>query len=77
MVSNYDRIYWEIQIEARRVGEDLDLDIDPKALASLALEIVDIEDQHRISHVHAINKKVRALIETTAVAQREEGSNRD
>ncbi len=75
MVSNYDRIYKEIQIEARRVGEDLD--IDPEALARLALEIVDLEDRHRISHVHAINKKVRALIETTAVAQREEDSDRD
>ena len=75
MVSNYDRIYKEIQIEARRVGEDVD--IDPEALARLALEIVDIEDRHRISHVHAINKKVRALIEGTAVAQRKEDSDRD
>ena len=75
MVSNYDRIYKEIQIEARRVGEDVD--IDPEALARLALEIVDLEDRHRISHVHAINKKVRALIDATAVAQRKEDSDRD
>ena len=75
MVSNYDRIYKELQIEVRRVSEDLD--IDPEALASLALEIVDLEDRHRISHVHAINKKVRALIETTAVAQGKDDSDRD
>lgn len=75
MVSNYDRIYKEIQIEAQRVGDEVD--IDPEALASLALKIVDLEDQNRISHVHAINKKVRALIETTAVAQRTEDSDRD
>ena len=75
MVSNYDRIYKEIQIEAQRVGEDLD--IDPKALANLALEIVDLEDRNRISHVHAINKKVRALIETTAVAQDRNDSDDD
>ena len=43
MVS-YDRIYQEIQIEARRISESLD--IDPEALASLALEIVDLEDRH-------------------------------
>ena len=66
MISNYDRIYKEIQIEVRRVSEDLD--VDPEALARLTLEIVDLEDRHRVSHIHAINKKVRALIETTAVA---------
>ena len=75
MVSNYDRIYEEIQSEARRVSEESDL--EPEALASLALEIVDLEDRHRISHVHAINKKVRALIESASVAQEQEGSDRD
>lgn len=75
MISNYDRIYREIQIEARRVSEDLD--VDPEALARLTLEIVDLEDRHRITHVHAINKQVRDLIETTAVAQGPEDSDRD
>ena len=75
MISNYDRIYKEIQIESRRVGENLR--VDPEALARLTLEIVDVEDRHRISHIHAINKKVRALIESTAVTQVAEGSNHD
>lgn len=75
MVSNYDRIYQEIQIEARRVSEDLDL--EPEALSRLTLEIVDLEDRHRISHIHAINKQMRALIETAAVGQEREGSDRD
>lgn len=75
MVSNYDRIYTEIQIESRRVGEDLG--IDPEALANLALAIVDIEDRNRLSRIHAINKQVQALIETTAVADGEERSDRD
>ena len=75
MVSNYDRIYKELQIEAKRASGDLDF--DPEALASLALEIVDLEDRHRVSHVHAINKRVRALIEDTAVAQGKEYSDRD
>lgn len=75
MVSNYDRIYQEIQIEARRVSEDLDL--EPEALSRLTLEIVDLEDRHRISHIHAINKQMRALIEAAAVAQERESSDRD
>ena len=75
MVSNYDRIFKEIQIEARRASEDLD--VDPEVLKCLTLEIVDLEDRHRISHIHDINKRVRALIEATAVTQGEEGSGRD
>ncbi|MDE2716109.1 MAG: hypothetical protein OXI33_03705 [Chloroflexota bacterium] len=75
MVSNFDRIYEEIQREARRVSEELGL--EPETLASLTLEIVNLEDRHRISHIHAINKKVRALIESAAVAQVREGSDRD
>ena len=72
MVSNYDRIFQEIRIEAQRVAEDLD--IDAEILARLTLEIVDLEDQHRISHIHDINKRIRALIEDTAVTQVGEGS---
>ncbi|MCY4399699.1 MAG: hypothetical protein OXE96_10225 [Gemmatimonadetes bacterium] len=75
MVNNYDRIYRELQVEARRISEDLD--IDPEALATLALEIVDLEDRHRVSHVHAIHKQIRALIDDTAVVQRREDSDRD
>ena len=75
MISNYDRIYKEIQIEAQRVREDSD--VDPETLAHLTLAIVDLEDRNRISRIHAINKRVRALIETTAVAQGPEGADRD
>ena len=71
MISNYDRIYKEIQNEAQRVAEDLD--IDPGALARLTLEIVDLEDRHRVSHIHAINKKVRSLIEASGVAPKAGG----
>ena len=75
MISNYDRIYQEIQIESQRI--DVDLEVDSEALVHLTLAIVDYEDRHRISHIHAINKKVRSLIETTAVRQEREGSDRD
>ena len=75
MISNYDRIYKELQIEAQRISEEVD--VDPEALARLALEIVDLEDRHRVSRIHAINKKVRDLIETTVVTQGPEGSDDD
>lgn len=67
MVSNYDRIFSEIEIEAQRASEDLD--IDAEVLKRLTLEMVDLEDQHRISHIHDINKRIRALLQDTAVRQ--------
>lgn len=75
MVSNYDRIYREIQTEARRVSEDLD--VDPEVLQRLTLEIVDLEDRHRISHIHAIDKRVREMIQSTAMTSTREVSRRD
>ena len=71
MISNYDRIYKEIRIEARQASEDLD--VDPEVLERLTMEIVELEDRHRLSHIHDINKQVRAKIEATAVAQGTEG----
>ena len=47
MVSNYDRIFSEITTEAQRLAPDHD--IDPTALVNLAMEIVDLEDQHRLN----------------------------
>lgn len=75
MISNYDRIYKEIQKEARRVSEDLS--VDPVTLERLCLEIVDLEDRHRVWRVHDIIKQVRGRIETTAVTQGAENSDRD
>ena len=57
MVNNYDRVYQEIQDEARRVGEELD--VDPTVLERLALEIVDLQDRHRIWRIHDINKQTQ------------------
>ncbi len=75
MISNYDRIFREIQIEARRAS--LDLGIDPEVLERLTMEIVELEDRHRISHIHGIKKQMRTLIEDTAVGQGREESERD
>ena len=68
MVSNYDRIFKEIQREAGRVGEDVG--VDPALLTRVAMEIVDLEDRHRVSNIHDINKQARAQIENTIVVSR-------
>ena len=66
MVSNYDRILTEITEEAQRLAPEHN--IEPEALVRLAMEIVDLEDQHRIKNI-----RVRQLVEdkilTTAVGQ--------
>ena len=67
MISNYDRIFREIQIEARQGS--LDVDIDPEILERLTMEIVELEDRHRISHIHGIKKQMRSLIKDIAVGQ--------
>ena len=67
MVSNYDRILTEIKKEAQRSA--LEHDIDPHELVDLAMEIVDIEDQHRIKSVARINLRIEERIRTIAIHQ--------
>ena len=65
MVSNYDRILAEITKEAQRLApED---NIDPETLVTLAMEIVDLEDQHRIKNIR-IKQLIEDKILTTAVS---------
>ena len=71
MVSNYDRIYHEITREAERLapGEG----IKPSVLVALAMEIVDLEDQHRTRSIN-IKQLVEDRIHDAAMATlREEG----
>ena len=67
MVSNYDRILTEIKEEAQRSAPEHN--IHPDALVGLAMEIVDLEDQHRIKHIARINQHIADLILTTAMNQ--------
>ena len=60
MVSNYDRVYEEIQKEALKVAKSEN--IPPDALVRLAMEIVDEEDQNRISATYGINQKIAGMI---------------
>ena len=65
MVSNYDRILAEITKEAQRLAPD---QVDPEALVTLAMEIVDLEDQHRVKP-RRIKQEVEDKILTTSVSQ--------
>ena len=67
MVSNYDRIFAEIKKEAHRVAPEHD--IDPDILVNLAMEIVDLEDQHRIRSVARIKQRIEDQILLTATNQ--------
>ena len=64
MVSNYDRVYEEIQKEALKIANSENIDSD--ALVRLAMEIVDEEDRNRISATYAINQKIAGMIRNAA-----------
>ena len=66
MVSNYDRILAEITKEAQQLAPEHS--VDPEALVTLAMEIVDLEDQHRIKSIR-IKQQIEDKIFTTAVSQ--------
>ena len=67
MVNNYDRIYTEINKEAQRFAPEHN--IDPDMLVELAMEIVDLEDRHRIKPIAHIRQRIEELIHNTAVNQ--------
>ena len=61
MVSNFERIFHEIRDEANRIAPDYGL--DPKIVVDLVMDIVDLEDQHRIKAQHRIHQKIKGMIE--------------
>ena len=66
MVSNIERIYGEIRKGARQIARDYGL--EPEAVEKLIMDIVDLEDRHRIKSVARIHQKVKGMIEDTARA---------
>ena len=64
MVSNFERILVEIRKEANRIAPDHGL--QPESVVDLIMNIVDLEDQHRVKAQHGIKQKVRGMIETAA-----------
>ena len=66
MVNNYERIFEEIKSEAERLATEND--IDSNALISLAMEIVDLEDQNRTKSIR-IKQLIEEKILSAAVSQ--------
>lgn len=61
MVNNFERILEEIKIEAGRTAQDYNL--EPEVVVKLIMDIVDLQDQHRIKAVAGINQKIKQLIQ--------------
>ena len=69
MVSNFERIYAEIRKEAIRIAPPYRL--DPESVVELVMEIVDLEDQHRVRSLSRIDQRVRGMIENAAPVHEE------
>lgn len=61
-MNNYDRIFSEITREAKRLAPD---NVDPDVLVNLAMEIVNLEDQHRVKHTNIIQRIEDKIIMST------------
>ena len=72
MVSNFGRILDEIRKEAIRVAPTYGL--QPEPVVKLIMDIVDLEDRHRVKAIAGVNQKVRGMIEDAA---RPQGSKED
>ena len=68
MVSNFERILGEIRREANLVAPPHNL--EPEAVVDLIMNIVDIEDRHRIKAEPRINQKVKGMIQDVTVVKR-------
>ena len=64
MVSNFERILNEIKKEAHRSAGTYGL--EPESVVNLIMEIVDLEDQHRVKSDARINQRFKGLIENAA-----------
>ena len=60
MVSNYDRIYLEIQKEAKRVEREHGVPAEP--LTELVMGIVDTEDRNRIRPLGNVKQRIENMI---------------
>ena len=72
MVSNFGRILDEIRREAIRAAPAYGLQSEP--VVKLIMDIVNLEDQHRVKAMAGIHQRVRGMIEDAA---RPSGSKED
>lgn len=61
MVNNFERICHEIKKEANLNAPTHKLDVD--AIFDVIMEVVELEDQHRIRRQSKIDVKVKSMIE--------------
>ena len=71
MVSNFKRILGELRREANLVAPDHGL--KPEAVVELIMNIVDIEDRHRIKTEPRIHQRIKGMIQDVTVAKRARG----
>ena len=73
MVSNFQRILDELRKESHLIARSYGL--EPEALVTLIMEIVDLEDKNRVSAVARINQRIKGMIQSaTQAAEPEEDS---
>ncbi len=60
MVSNFDRIYAEIQKQAERIAPEHNL--DKNQIVHLIMRIADIVDEHSVKHNPRMNQDIQACI---------------
>lgn len=66
MVSNFQRILDEIRKEAHQIARTYGL--EPEAVVTLIMDIVDLEDRHRVKTDSRIDQRIRGMIEDAARA---------
>ena len=74
MVSNYDRIYVEIQEEAKRVEREHS--VPASTLTELVMAIVDTEDRNRIRPLGNVNRQIENMITEAAGSMSRSGGER-
>jgi len=74
MVSNFDRILDEIRKVAHRTARTYEL--EPGAVVKLIMDIVNLEDRHRVRAEARINQQVKGMIEDAARADGARGMRR-
>lgn len=64
MVNNYDRIFAEINKEARLLASKTELDAD--RIVALTMDIVDVVNRHQLRPIYNINQEIKKRIETAS-----------
>ena len=63
-LSNYDRLFREIEEEAKVAAPSIR--VDPDVLVSLTMEIVNIEDQHSLKRLNVKQQMQDKILAVTA-----------